>query len=399
MTRVFKPERILICVLMAFAGCSTAPRPRAVPDWDSMQPRPPAPEVEHVTELPPFAPPPVSPPGPTPPQVPSYGETWVPLARWSRENQAGVFQRVSSLSPAPVFSLTTPRGVLTIQVNSLVADWDGQQLHLGFTPQLIDNQPYLHTLDLAKSVQPLMQPFVPCAKTNRVVVIDPGHGGQNLGTRSTLDGALEKEFSLDWALRLAPLLSSNGWQVYLTRTNDVFVSLTNRVVFAEEQKADLFLSLHFNASGNTNSDQNGIEIYCLTPRGMSSTLTRGYKDDPASLFPGNAFDSENWQYAYTLQRALLRVTGATDRGLRKARFMDVLQGHNRPAVLIEGGYLSNPREARQIADPAYRQKLAEAIAAALQPETGDQKPETGGQNPELRPPPSTNTNTNNGLKP
>jgi N-acetylmuramoyl-L-alanine amidase len=66
-----------------------------------------------------------------------------------------------------------------------------------------------------------------------------------------------------------------------------------------------------------------------------------------------------------IQRTLLKVTGAKDHGVRRARFMTVLRGQNRPAVLVEGGYLSNPREARRIADPAYRQKLAEAVAAAL----------------------------------
>jgi N-acetylmuramoyl-L-alanine amidase len=71
------------------------------------------------------------------------------------------------------------------------------------------------------------------------------------------------------------------------------------------------------------------------------------------------------QFASLVHRALLQVNGRHDRGLRRARYLGVLRGQNRPAILVEGGYLSNPHEARLIADPAYRQRLAEAVAKAL----------------------------------
>jgi N-acetylmuramoyl-L-alanine amidase len=98
---------------------------------------------------------------------------------------------------------------------------------------------------------------------------------------------------------------------------------------------------------------------------MPSSLTRGYEDDPRQTFPNNTFDAENLRYAVRLQRALLPVTGKNDRGVRHARFLGVLRTQNRPAVLVEGGYLSNPAEAKKIGDPAYRQQLAEAVAKAL----------------------------------
>jgi N-acetylmuramoyl-L-alanine amidase len=213
-------------------------------------------------------------------------------------------------------------------------------------------------------------------KTNRILVIDPGHGGQNTGTASIADGACEKEFTLDWARRLEPLVANEGWHVFLTRTNDVDVSLSERVAFAEEHRADLFISLHFNSAA-PNQEQAGLETYCLTPAGMPSTLTRGYEDSSA-VFTNNAFDPENLQYAVHFHRALLPVIGR-DRGVRHARFLGVLRGQNRPAVLIEGGYLSNPHEARCIADPAYRQKLAEALAAALSPADGRRESAEGEQ--------------------
>ncbi|HEX4644822.1 MAG TPA: N-acetylmuramoyl-L-alanine amidase, partial [Verrucomicrobiae bacterium] len=151
--------------------------------------------------------------------------------------------------------------------------------------------------------------------------------------------------------------------------NDTMVTLSNRVAFAEQRKADLFLSLHFNSS-SPDREPAGLETYCLTPAGMPSNLTRGFYDDAGHVFPNNAFDAQNLQYAMRLHRALLKVNGNADRGILRARFLSVLQGQNRPAVLVEGGYLSNPREARQIADPNYRQKLAEAVAHALLESSG-----------------------------
>ena len=166
-------------------------------------------------------------------------------------------------------------------------------------------------------------------------------------------------------LRLRPLLAAQGWTVWLTRTNDCEISLANRVAFAELHQADLFLSLHFN-SASPKQSQAGLETYCLTPTGMASNLTRGFDDDPALALPNNAFDAQNLQYAAQLHRALVQATGRTDRGVRRARFMGVLRGQNRPAVLLEAGYLSNPQEARLIASADYRRKLAEAVAAALE---------------------------------
>jgi N-acetylmuramoyl-L-alanine amidase len=99
---------------------------------------------------------------------------------------------------------------------------------------------------------------------------------------------------------------------------------------------------------------------------MPSSLTREWDDDPTLVFPNNAFDAQNLRYAVKIHRVVLESTGLADRGVRRARFMGVLRGQNRPAVLLEGGYLSNPAEARRIASPEFRQKLAEAVASALE---------------------------------
>ena len=196
-------------------------------------------------------------------------------------------------------------------------------------------------------------------------MLDPGHGGMSVGTRSIVGNRYEKEFSLDWARRLQPLLEARGWRVFLTRTNDFEVGLAERVRLADTAGADLFISLHFN-SAFPNQAPSGIETYCLTPSGMPSTLVRGYPDDVTVTFPNNAYDAENLRLGFRIQRSLLSLSGASDRGIRRARFMEVLRGQKRAAVLIEGGYLSNPEDARRIGTPEYRQRLALGVAQALE---------------------------------
>jgi N-acetylmuramoyl-L-alanine amidase len=266
----------------------------------------------------------------------------------------------------PSFEFNTPRGRVLFQVRNQQVMWAGMQLHLGFEPQMVGDEPCLHQLDLEKNLHPLLLTAPWSAWAGGTVVLDPGHGGVQSGTRSVLDGSVEKIYTLDWALRLKSLLEQNGWKVLLTRTNDSELSLSNRVTFANNANADLFLSLHFNAAGG-GTHQAGLETYCLTPTGMPSTLTRGYVDDPAEVLPNNAFDDENVRLAAALHRSILGVNGGLDRGLRRARFMTVLRGTECPAVLIEGGFLSNPDEAARIADPMFLQKLAEVVARVLTP--------------------------------
>jgi N-acetylmuramoyl-L-alanine amidase len=264
------------------------------------------------------------------------------------------------------YNLRTTNGDFTLRANSQSAHWNGLELRLGFAPQTIDGQPYVHHLDLNKTIQPLLAATpLNLTRSNSIIVIDPGHGGENAGARSVLGEHYEKEFTLDWARRLASVLASNGCQVFLTRTNDHDLALSNRVSFANQQKAELFLSLHFNSAA-PDTTQFGLETYCLTPAGMPSTLTRGFADDPSQTFPNNGFDIQNLLLALRLHQAILRVNGHSDRGVRRARFPGVLRNQEHPAVLIEGGYLSNPREARLISDPSYRQKLAEAVARGLE---------------------------------
>jgi N-acetylmuramoyl-L-alanine amidase len=304
--------------------------------------------------------------------------TWVSLDSWAVQRGIRKPHLLSNL-PVTTYAIGSSNGVMVLVIGSREATWNGVEIHLGFGPQIIDGQLFVQGRDLQENLEPLLcDPPLALPQANRVIVIDPGHGGMNSGTHSILDGRFEKEFTLDWAKRLEPLLAQEGWQVFLTRTNDVDDSLSNRVAFAEAHHAGLFVSLHFNSLAPDKKPA-GIEIYCVTPTGMPSTLTRGYGDFWSENFPNNAFDIQNLQLAVRLQGALLHETGMEDRGICRARFIGVLHGQRRPAVLIEAGFLSNPGDARQIETPAFRQKLAQAVADALRPksEAGNQKAETG----------------------
>lgn len=315
-------------------------------------------------------------PGPPPP-APAVSQpapavnAWVPLREWAAAHHTGSPYRLRDISVAE-YAVGSKYGVMVLAIGSIEATWNNVTINLGFAPQLIDGEIYLDELDLQKNLEPLLCEPPLAFDGNRVIVIDPGHGGSNTGTHSVLDGRFEKEFTLDLALRLKPLLETNGWTVLLTRHSDTYVTNANRVVFTTAHHAELYLSLHFNAAVHDPKEA-GLETYCYTPTGMPSTVTRGYSDPWSEKLSSNDFDAQSLQFAVKLQGAVSQITGMKDRGVRHVRYIEVLRNQRCPAVLIENGYLSNPAEARLIENGNYRQKLAEAIAAALAGKNEDGK--------------------------
>jgi N-acetylmuramoyl-L-alanine amidase len=373
---VFKTTGIIFLTAILLAGCATAPMP---PESISPAPAPSGTSSLNWSD-PDFVQKPVAPavkinssvslrtnrpPAMIPKSAPAPVFTWTSLNRWAAEHKTSTPHFLSN-TPVTTYAIGSSNGVMVLGIGSLGATWNGVEINLGFEPQFIDGEIFLHGLDLKKNLEPLLcEPPISFPQTNRVIVIDPGHGGNNFGTVSVLDGRWEKEFTLDWAKRLKPLLEAEGWKVFLTRTNDSYVTNADRVVFAEAHHADLFISLHFNSTSDRNKQTGGLETYCITPTGMPSTLTRGFADPWFENLPNNNFDAQNLQLAVRVHSALLHAVGMDDRGVRRSRFDTVLRGQNRPAILVEGGYLSNPAEAKLIESPDYRQKLAEAVADAL----------------------------------
>ncbi len=358
-----RPQVFVCLLVLLLAGCATNPRHTGarLPDWENG-------DAASAPAAPPSILAPIPAPAQTPGQInePASQTTaaWIPLVRWCKAHGLGAPSRLAA-APAPTYGVNLPGGGLVLHAGSRLAYLGGVQLWLGFGPQVIGGQPCVHALDLRKTLEPLLAGKATTFFNGQpTIVIDPGHGGEDAGTRSVLGDHCEKEFTLDWARRLELLLAAQGWRVLLTRRQDTNLALSNRLAFADAHKADLFLSLHFNSSA-PDHEQAGLETYCLTPAGQPSSVTRGFSDDSALTFPNNAFDARNLQFAFQVQRSLLQVKGSQDRGVRRARYLGVLRGQTRPAILVEGGYLSNPREARLIADPEHRQKLAEALAKAV----------------------------------
>ena len=288
------------------------------------------------------------------------GTTWVSLEAWGKRKGSRWFSRYKA-GPEMMHRLILSGLRFDFMPGNRLAHCQGMQLWLGFSPKLVKGHLYLHYLDIQKQLEPLA---VGMPSLGRVVVIDPGHGKSNLGTRSVFNKKYEKGYTLDWALRLKPLLEKRGWKVYLTRTTDKAVSLTDRVKFADRVKASLFISLHYNYASRAVS---GLETYCIAPVGMPSHFTRGSPDLVSKALPNNRYDTRNMQLACRVHSSLRATCGMMDRGVRRVRFMTVLKGQKRPAILVEGGYLSNPTEAKLVESAAYRQKLALGIANALPP--------------------------------
>ena len=173
---------------------------------------------------------------------------------------------------------------------------------------------------------------------------------------------MEKTFALDVSKRLGAILSSQGFEIVFTREDDTYLSLAERAIATNAAKADLFISVHFNAAGR--SAVNGVETYTMTPRHQRSTSS--VQPDPSDHTdePGNAFDAWNTVLGFSMHRALLQKLGASDRGLKRARFA-VLRLAECPGVLVEAGYLSNESEARKIATEDYRAEIAEGLANGI----------------------------------
>jgi N-acetylmuramoyl-L-alanine amidase len=165
------------------------------------------------------------------------------------------------------------------------------------------------------------------------------------------------------ARELNDQLTKLGFNVTMTRSSDTFIELPDRPDIARRRNADLFVSLHFNAVGGSAITVRGAEVYCLTPAGAASTNARG-EGAGAGWFRGNHFNDKNMYLSWLIQRALTRSLGVEDRGVHRARFA-VLREAAMPAVLIEGGFLSNPGESKKILDPAYRRQMARAIADSI----------------------------------
>jgi N-acetylmuramoyl-L-alanine amidase len=217
--------------------------------------------------------------------------------------------------------------------------------------------------DVAKTIEPLVRPHrVPNAGKVQTVVVDPGHGGYDRGQVSRY--GYEKDFALDVARKLRPLLLAKGLRVIMTREGDYFVPLEVRAQIANAARDSIFVSIHFNA---TNDDPNatGFEIFSFTPRGAPSTSDNAVAPSALSTQPGSAVDAQSMALSACIYHSLLGHIPEFDRGIKRARFA-VLRLTKVPAVLIEGGFLTEQGECKLIAQKDWRAKLAHAISVGIE---------------------------------
>jgi N-acetylmuramoyl-L-alanine amidase len=206
------------------------------------------------------------------------------------------------------------------------------------------------------------------------IVIDPGHGGHDTGTIGP-NGLLEKDLVLDVAKRLGKQLERLGAQVVYTRTDDTFVPLETRTAIANQEQADLFVSIHANSSEDP--DARGVETYYLNFTSSADALEVAARENAVSeksihelqdLVKKIALKEkieESREFATDVQRSLhsglaAKSPGIRDRGVKKAPFI-VLIGANMPSILAEISFVSNPGDERRLKTPEYRQKIAESL--------------------------------------
>ncbi len=251
----------------------------------------------------------------------------------------------------------------------------GDSLHTDF--DITFNKPYDFRKQNADGDQIFKFSPVP-VKNIKTIVLDPGHGGIDLGAvgRKHLQ---EKEANLAIAKALKKKLENYGLRVLLTRPDDRFVALSERTRFANDQKADLFISIHCNSSANSKK-ANGFETYFLSDAKTDwerAVLTREnsamqYEDanidsvtkDDVNLILADLSQNENLKESYALaleiQTAGVDVLKDVDRGVKQAGFY-VLRGNFMPAVLVECGFLSNLAEEKKLNSGKYRESVAQAI--------------------------------------
>jgi N-acetylmuramoyl-L-alanine amidase len=217
--------------------------------------------------------------------------------------------------------------------------------------------------DLAKTIEPLLRPQrVPNAGKVETVVLDPGHGGHDKGALSRYGS--EKDFALDVARTLRTLLQAKGLRVIMTREGDYFVPLEVRAQIANAARNPIFVSIHFNA---TDRDPNatGFEIFSFTPRGAPSTSDDSVAPSSLSMQAGTAVDAQSVALSACIYHSMIGHIPEFDRGIKRARFA-VLRLTRVPAVLVEGGFLTERGESQLIAKKDWRVKLAQAIGAGVE---------------------------------
>jgi len=262
------------------------------------------------------------------------------------------------------FSLVSGTRRMDFLRGSREARIDGVKNWLSFPILTFGGRVYVSRMDLSKTIDPVMRPHkIPRLQPVRTVLIDPGHGGHDRGAVNRY--GTEKSYNLSIALEVQRLLRAAGLRAELTRNTDRFIPLEARPAMARRfGEGTIFVSIHCNASSQTVSAATGYEIFALTPRGAPNSHDSFLTRRSYSTESGHRFDNANQALSAAIYHAMLGRVPMFDRGMKRARFA-VLRRAVTPAVLIECGFMTNPRDARLLDDPRWRARLADSIARGI----------------------------------
>ena len=216
-----------------------------------------------------------------------------------------------------------------------------------------------------------------------IIVIDAGHGGKDNGA-SCCGNKEEKQVTLSVAVKLKKRLEKKGYKVYMTRTSDRFVKLPKRTKFANQKKADIFVSIHANAAPSKDVQNifKGVEVYYLSPA-KTERAKKAAKKENAVMFEGKDFYTKNayvslisrekiieshklgLDVSYKMLSNINTSYGAVeDGGVKPANFW-VLVGAQMPAILVETGYITHPTEGENLMNDFYKDLLAKGISEGI----------------------------------
>ena len=290
----------------------------------------------------------------------------IKIGNWdylSVENVAQFYGFPAGVAPiGKTLRLDNGKNSMVLALDSRETIINGARNWLSFPVIERDGKFLVSRVDLAKTLEPQFRPqMIQNLGKVRTVVLDPGHGGYDKGACSSY--GCEKDYALDVARQLKPLLEAKGLKVIMTRDRDVFIPLEFRARIANSARDSIFVSIHFNAT-DMNRAATGFEIYSLTPRASPSTQDNALALRFLNMQAGSPVDAPSLALSAAIYHSVLGHLPEFDRGIKRARFA-VLRLTKVPAVLVEGGFVTQRGEGRLLADSTCRAKLALSFGTGI----------------------------------
>jgi N-acetylmuramoyl-L-alanine amidase len=281
------------------------------------------------------------------------------------------------------------KGPVRVEKAFVLAAVDGQPARLVLDLAPTDRESFLHNIEVSARPRHIATRQSDVSKhadndPRPLIVIDPGHGGIDSGTKG-LDGQNEKDVVLAFGLKLRAALEKSGkYRVAMTRSDDTFIPLTERVQFARRRNASLFISIHADSVPRSEGQAEGASVYTLSEHASDAeAASLAEKENKSDIIAGVDLSSEpndvanilidlaqretktfSVQFARTLVSDIKPAAPLHLRPVKSAGFI-VLKAPDVPSVLVELGYMSTRRDLKNLVSPAWRARTAAAIAQAV----------------------------------